>query len=206
MVVMHLLVDTRDAMGANLVNTMCEGVAHVVLTGGKVFLRILSNLTDRAIARATVRIPLKTLKERAIAAKKYAAGSCWPTIWPLPTLTVQTHNKGINGVDALALATGNDWRAIEAAAHAYAARSGRYRALTQWHKREEGYLVGEIAIPMKVGTVGGSLETNPSVRINQTAGLAKCIRACRYHGCGWTSTKFCCSCARYQPTAFSRTI
>jgi hydroxymethylglutaryl-CoA reductase len=72
----------------------------------------------------------------------------------------------MNGVDALALATGNDWRAIEAAAHAYASRSGRYQALTRWHKREEGYLVGEIAIPMKVGTVGGSLETNPSVRIN----------------------------------------
>ena len=72
----------------------------------------------------------------------------------------------MNGIDAVALATGNDWRAIEAAAHAYAARSGRYQALTRWHKRETGYLVGEIAIPMKVGTVGGSLEINPSVRIN----------------------------------------
>ena len=170
MVVMHLLVDTRDAMGANLVNTMCEGVASYVegLTGGKVFLRILSNLTDRAIARATVRIPLKNLEGKGYSGEEVRDGIVLANDLALADpYRAATHNKGImNGVDAVALATGNDWRAIEAAAHAYAARSGRYQALTRWHKRETGYLVGEIAIPMKVGTVGGSLETNPSVRIN----------------------------------------
>ena len=170
MVVMHLLVDTRDAMGANLVNTMCEGVAAYVegLTGGKVFLRILSNLTDRAIARATVRIPVKNLEGKGYTGEQVRDGIVLANDLALADpYRAATHNKGImNGVDALALATGNDWRAIEAAAHAYASRSGRYQALTRWHKREEGYLVGEIAIPMKVGTVGGSLETNPSVRIN----------------------------------------
>ncbi len=170
MVVMHLLVDTRDAMGANLVNTMCEGVASYVegLTGGKVFLRILSNLTDRAIARARVKIPVKNLEGKGYSGEEVRDGIVLANDLALADpYRAATHNKGImNGVDALALATGNDWRAIEAAAHAYASRSGRYRALTRWHKREEGYLVGEIAIPMKVGTVGGSLETNPSVRIN----------------------------------------
>ena len=170
MVVMHLLVDTRDAMGANLVNTMCEGVAAYVegLTGGKVFLRILSNLTDRAIARASVRIPVKNLEGKGYTGEQVRDGIVLANDLALADpYRAATHNKGImNGVDALALATGNDWRAIEAAAHAYASRSGRYQALTRWHKREEGYLVGEIAIPMKVGTVGGSLETNPSVRIN----------------------------------------
>ena len=170
MVVMHLLVDTRDAMGANLVNTMCEGVAAYVegLTGGKVFLRILSNLTDRAIARAKVRIPLKNLEGKGYTGEQVRDGIVLANDLALADpYRAATHNKGImNGVDALALATGNDWRAIEAAAHAYASRNGRYQALTRWHKREEGYLVGEIAIPMKVGTVGGSLETNPSVRIN----------------------------------------
>ena len=170
MVVMHLLVDTRDAMGANLVNTMCEGVASYVegLTGGKVFLRILSNLTDRAIARAMVRIPVRNLEGKGYSGEEVRDGIVLANDLALADpYRAATHNKGImNGIDAVALATGNDWRAIEAAAHAYAARGGRYQALTRWHKREKGYLVGEIAIPMKVGTVGGSLEINPSVRIN----------------------------------------
>ena len=170
MVVLHLLVDTRDAMGANLVNTMCEGVASLAetLTGGKVFLRILSNLTDRAVARAKVRIPIQNLAGKGYTGEEVRDGIVLANDLALadPYRTA-THNKGImNGVDAVAIATGNDWRAIEAAAHAYAAQSGRYKALTVWHKNEPGYLVGEIAIPMKVGTVGGSLETNPSVRIN----------------------------------------
>ena len=98
----------------------------------------------------------------------------------------------MNGVDALALATGNDWRAIEAAAHAYASRNGRYQALTRWHKREEGCLVGEIAIPMKVGTVGGSLETNPSVRINSPPlRLAERIGACGRDGRRRAGAKLC---------------
>ncbi|MAT84165.1 MAG: hydroxymethylglutaryl-CoA reductase [Gammaproteobacteria bacterium] len=170
MLVLHLLVDTRDAMGANLVNTMCEGIASLVetITGGKVFLRILSNLTDRALARATVRIPAKNLEGKGYTGEQVRDGIILANDFALvDPYRAATHNKGImNGVDAVALATGNDWRAIESAAHAYAARSGRYRGLTRWYANEAGDLVGEIEMPMKVGTVGGSLETNPSVRIN----------------------------------------
>ncbi|MCZ6656880.1 MAG: hydroxymethylglutaryl-CoA reductase, degradative [Gammaproteobacteria bacterium] len=170
MVVLHLLVDTCDAMGANLVNTMCEGVASLVetITGGKVFLRILSNLTDRAIARASVRIPVKNLEGKGYSGAQVRDGIVLANdLATVDPYRATTHNKGImNGVDAVAIATGNDWRAIEAAAHAYASRDGQYRALTTWFKNETGDLVGEIEIPMKVGTIGGSLETNPSVRIN----------------------------------------
>jgi hydroxymethylglutaryl-CoA reductase len=170
MVVVHLLVDTRDAMGANLVNTMCEGIASLVetITGGKVFLRILSNLTDRAIATASVRIPAKNLEGKGFSGEEVRDGIILANdLATVDPYRAATHNKGImNGVDAIAIATGNDWRAIEASAHAYAARDGQYRALTKWRKSEHGELVGEIEIPMKVGTVGGSLETNPSVRIN----------------------------------------
>lgn len=170
MVVLHLLVNTCDAMGANLVNTMCEGVASKVetITGGKVFLRILSNLTDRALARGKVTIPVANLVGKGYTGEQVRDGIILANDLALvDPYRAATHNKGImNGVDAVALATGNDWRAIEAAAHAYAARDGRYRGLTRWYKNEGGDLVGEIEIPMKVGTVGGSLETNPSVRIN----------------------------------------
>ena len=170
MLVLHLLVDTRDAMGANLVNTMCEGVASLVetITGGKVFLRILSNLTDRALSRASVRIPVQNLAGKGFTGEEVRDGIILANDLALvDPYRAATHNKGImNGVDAVALATGNDWRAIEAAAHAYAARSGRYCGLTRWYRNEAGDLVGEIELPMKVGTVGGSLETNPSVRIN----------------------------------------
>ncbi len=170
MVVLHLLVDTRDAMGANLVNSMCEGVASLVetITGGQVFLRILSNLTDRAIARAKVTIPTANLEGKGYSGEQVRDGIILANDLALADpYRAATHNKGImNGVDAVAIATGNDWRAIEAAAHAYAARSGRYAGLTKWYQNENGDLVGEIEIPMKVGTVGGSLETNPSVRIN----------------------------------------
>ena len=170
MVVLHLLVDTRDAMGANLVNTMCEGVASLVetITGGNVFLRILSNLTDRALARASVRIPVANLEGKGFTGEQVRDGIILANDLALADpYRAATHNKGImNGVDAVALATGNDWRAIEAAAHAYAARSGRYQGLTKWYRGDDGELVGEIEIPMKVGTVGGSLETNPSVKIN----------------------------------------
>ncbi len=170
MVVLHLLVDTRDAMGANMVNTMCEGIASLVetITDGKVFLRILSNLTDRAVATASVRIPAKNLEGKGFSGEDVRDGVILAAdLATVDPYRAATHNKGVmNGVDAAAIATGNDWRAIEAAAHAYAARDGQYRSLTRWYKNEEGDLVGEIEIPMKVGTVGGSLETNPSVRIN----------------------------------------
>ena len=170
MTVLHILVDTRDAMGANLVNGMCEGIATLVesITGGKVFLRILSNLTDRALVRATVRIPAQNLQVRDYDGEAVRDGIILANDLALvDPYRAATHNKGImNGVDAVALATGNDFRAIEAAAHAYAARDGRYRGLTRWYRGGEGDLVGELDMPMKVGTVGGSLETNPTVRIN----------------------------------------
>ena len=170
MVVVHLLVDTREAMGANLVNSMCEGIATLVetITGGKVFLRILSNLTDRAVAAASVRIPVKNLEGKGYSGEEVRDGIVLASdLAQVDPYRATTHNKGImNGVDALAIATGNDWRAIESAAHAFAARSGRYRALSRWYTNAEGDLVGEIEIPMKVGTVGGAVETNPSARIN----------------------------------------
>jgi hydroxymethylglutaryl-CoA reductase len=158
MLVLHLLVDTRDAMGANLVNTMCEGIASLVetITGGKVFLRILSNLTDRSLARASVRIPTKNLEGKGFSGEQVRDGIILANdLAVVDPYRAATHNKGImNGIDAVAIATGNDWRAIEAAAHAYAARSGQYAALTRWYRHESGDLAGEIEVPMKVGTVG----------------------------------------------------
>ena len=170
MLVLHLLVDTQDAMGANIVNSMCEGVASLVesITGGKVFLRILSNLTDRALVRARVQVPAENLEMRTFPGHEVRDGIIMASdLAQVDPYRATTHNKGImNGVDAIAIATGNDFRAIEAAAHAYAARDGRYRALTRWYKNAEGDLEGEIEMPMKVGTVGGSIETNRTVRLS----------------------------------------
>lgn len=170
MLVLHLLVDTRDAMGANVVNGMCEGVASLIetISGGKVFLRILSNLTDRALVRVRTQIPVQNLEIKGFSGEQVRDGIILANdLARVDPYRATTHNKGImNGVDAVAIATGNDFRAIEAAAHAYAARDGHYRALTRWYRSDEGDLIGEIEMPMKVGTVGGSLETNPTVRIN----------------------------------------
>lgn len=170
MLVLHLLVDTRDAMGANIVNSMCEGVASFVegIAGGRVFLRILSNLTDRALVKAQVKIPVQNLTMKGFSGEDVRDGIVLANDLALvDPYRATTHNKGImNGVDAIAIATGNDFRAIEAAAHAYAARTGRYRALTRWYAADDGDLKGEIEMPVKVGTVGGSLETNPSVRLS----------------------------------------
>ncbi|WP_376689857.1 hydroxymethylglutaryl-CoA reductase, degradative [Wenzhouxiangella sp. EGI_FJ10409] len=170
MVVVHLLVDTRDAMGANLVNTMCEGVASLVenIADGRVFLRILSNLTDRALVKARVRIPVEGLTGKGFDGEQVRDGIIVANDFArIDPYRAATHNKGImNGIDAVALATGNDWRAIESGAHAYAARGGRYASLTQWYKDDDGALVGELEIPIKVGTVGGPLQTNPTVALN----------------------------------------
>lgn len=170
MVIVHLLVDTCDAMGANLVNTMCEGVASLVenIADGRVFLRILSNLTDRALVRSRVRIPVSHLTGKGFDGEQVRDGIIVANDFArIDPYRAATHNKGImNGIDAVALATGNDWRAIEAGAHAYAARGGRYASLTQWYKNEAGDLVGELEIPIKVGTVGGPLQTNPTVALN----------------------------------------
>ncbi|HET8550970.1 MAG TPA: hydroxymethylglutaryl-CoA reductase, degradative [Gammaproteobacteria bacterium] len=180
MVVLHLLVNTCDAMGANLVNTMCEGVAPLVeaITGGKVFLRILSNLTDRALVWAKAVIPTKLLAGKGYAGEEVRDGIILANdLAIVDPYRAATHNKGVmNGVDAVALATGNDWRALEAAAHAYAARGKSYTSLTRWYKNENGDLVGSIEIPMKVGTVGGPLQSNPTVAVNHRLLGAKSAR------------------------------
>ncbi len=169
MVVVHLLVDTRDAMGANLVNSMCEGVAPLIekMTGKKAHLRILSNLTDRSMIRARCEIPVNLLKFNEASGGEVRDGIVRAAEFAsIDPYRAATHNKGImNGIDPLAIATGNDWRAIEAAAHAYAAQGGHYSSLTNWSKNEAGNLVGTIEIPLKVGTVGGSLKSNKAVAL-----------------------------------------
>jgi hydroxymethylglutaryl-CoA reductase len=169
LLVVHLVVDSRDAMGANLVNTMCEAIAPLVeeLTGGRVFLRILSNLTDRAMVRARAVIPAASLATEHFSGADVRDGIILAGEFAeLDVYRATTHNKGImNGVDAVAIATGNDWRAIEAAAHAWAATTGRYRPLTTWSADAAGDLVGELELPLKVGTVGGQVQSNPIVRI-----------------------------------------
>ena len=166
--VVHLIYDVRDAMGANAVNTACERLAPKVesITGGKVHLRILSNLADRRIARVRCVIPSKELafegysgdrvSDGIIAAYAFAAADPY---------RAATHNKGImNGVDAVVIATGNDWRAIEAGAHAYAARSGRYTSLSTWNKDKDGNLVGTLEMPMAVGIIGGATKVHPAAQ------------------------------------------
>jgi hydroxymethylglutaryl-CoA reductase len=170
MLVIHLHVDTRDAMGANLVNGMCEGVASLIesVTEGKVFLRILSNLTDQAMVHAEVTLPVEALEGRGYTGEQVRDGIIIASDFAqVDTYRAATHNKGImNGIDAIALATGNDWRAIEAGAHAWAGSQGRYTALSRWYRDEDGNLRGDLDLPLKVGTVGGPLESNPSVAVN----------------------------------------
>ena len=170
MLVVHLLVDTRDAMGANITNGMCEGVAPLMesITGGRVFLRILSNLTDRSLARAECRIPASALVGRGYTGEQVRDGIIVAADFAaVDPYRAATHNKGImNGIDPVAIATGNDWRAIEAGAHAFAARSGHYTSLTDWWADEQGNLHGRIEVPIKVGTVGAPLESNPTAALN----------------------------------------
>lgn len=167
--VVHLIYDVRDAMGANAINTACEQLSPKIeaLTGGKVHLRILSNLSDRRIAISKCVIPVKELafgdfsgeevRDGIIAAYAFAA---------VDPYRATTHNKGImNGVDAVVIATGNDWRAIEAGAHAFAARSGKYTSLSTWNKDDEGNLVGELEMPMAVGIVGGATKVHPAAQM-----------------------------------------
>jgi len=169
MVVVHLIVDTQNAMGANLVNSMCEGVASLIekISNGKVFLRILSNLTDRSMVSASCTIPTEFLDGKGYTGEDARDGIILANEFSLvDPYRATTHNKGImNGIDAVAIATGNDWRAIESSIHAYAARGKSYTSLTHWGKNEKGDLVGQLDIPLKVGTVGGPLESNPSVAL-----------------------------------------
>ena len=169
MVVMHLIVDVRDAMGANTVNTMAEAVSPLVekLTGGTVRLRILSNLADLRLARARVRLAPAVLATRDRSGEEVVEGVIDAyTFAAIDPYRAATHNKGImNGVDPVIVATGNDWRAVEAGAHAYACRSGRYTSLTTWEKDATGALVGTIEMPMPVGLVGGATKTHPLARL-----------------------------------------
>jgi hydroxymethylglutaryl-CoA reductase len=167
--VVHLHVDTRDAMGANLVNSLAEALAPRLgeLTGARVGLKILTNLADRRKVRVRVRVPLAALAsegfldgaqvlEGILAAQRFAE---------LDVYRAVTHNKGVmNGVDAVLVACGNDWRAVEAGAHAYAARSGRYQPLTSWWREPDGALGGALEMPLATSTVGGAARTHAGVR------------------------------------------
>lgn len=163
MVITHIIVDTRDAMGANAVNTMAEKLAPFIAewTGGKTYLRILSNLADRRLARArcvwrTEDIGGEEVRDGMIMAYHFAEADPY---------RAATHNKGImNGVSAVVLATGNDTRAVEAGAHAYASRNGRYSSLTSWEVTSEGHLAGVIELPMAVGLIGGATKLHPMAR------------------------------------------
>ncbi|MEM4694295.1 MAG: hydroxymethylglutaryl-CoA reductase, degradative, partial [Nitrososphaerota archaeon] len=164
MLVVHLLVDVRDAMGANAVNTMAEAVAPRLasISGGRFRLRIISNLADRRIVRAWTKIPVEAVGGREIAEGIMEA---WAFADADP-YRAATHNKGImNGIDAVVIATGNDWRAVEAGAHAYAARDGRYRPLSRW-ETDGDYLYGSLEMPIAVGIVGGATKTHPLARLS----------------------------------------
>jgi hydroxymethylglutaryl-CoA reductase len=170
MVVMHLIVDVRDAMGANTVNTMAEAVSPLVekLTGGSVRLRILSNLADLRLARARVRITPDAFRTKDRTGEEIIEGILDAyTFAAIDPYRAATHNKGImNGIDPVIVATGNDWRAVEAGAHAYACRNGCYTSLTHWEKDKSGALVGTIEMPMPVGLVGGATKTHPLARLS----------------------------------------
>lgn len=184
--VAHLIYDTRDAMGANAINTATETLAPVVeeITGGRVHFRILSNLADRRLAKACATFSPEILAFGEYTGEQVRDGIIegWAFAESDP-YRAATHNKGImNGVDAVVIATGNDWRAIEAAAHAYAARSGRYSSLSKWEKDTNGNLVGYLEMPMAVGTVGGATNVHPTaqaslqiLRVNSSAELAEIV-------------------------------
>ncbi|WP_428644598.1 hydroxymethylglutaryl-CoA reductase, degradative [Roseibium sp.] len=165
MTIVHIIVDTRDAMGANAVNSMAEAVAPKLeeWTGARSLLRILTNLADRRVARVRAVWPLaeiggETVRDDMLSAYRFADADPY---------RAATHNKGImNGISAVVLATGNDTRAIEAGAHAYAARDGRYRSMSRWEKDRDGNLVGTLELPMAVGLVGGATKIHPTAQAN----------------------------------------
>jgi hydroxymethylglutaryl-CoA reductase len=164
MLLVELVIDTKDAMGANAVNTMCEAIAPQIaeLTGGDVVLKILSNYATKRLVRCSAVFDKMELGGEAIVNRiLYAYALAYSDVY-----RAVTHNKGImNGIDAVALATGQDFRAIEAAAHAYAARDGTYRSLTTWHKTKGGDLAGEIELPLAVGIVGGITSVHPAAKL-----------------------------------------
>ncbi|HBQ17324.1 MAG: hydroxymethylglutaryl-CoA reductase, degradative [Sandaracinaceae bacterium] len=178
MLVVHLSVDVRDAMGANAVNSMCERIAPRIaeLSGGRVALRILSNLTDERTVTVIGRVPFAMLDGKGTAngeelAKRIEEASVFAERDPYRACT---HNKGImNGVDAALIALGQDWRAVEAGAHAYAAKDGRYTAMARW-RVEDGHLVGRMTIPLAVGTVGGVAKSHPVVAVARDIAQVRC--------------------------------
>jgi hydroxymethylglutaryl-CoA reductase len=164
MLVLELLVDTKDAMGANTINTMCESVSSRIeeLTGGRAILRILSNYATRRMVKCRAIFSKSDIGGRDVVENiLYAYSFAYSDVY-----RAVTHNKGImNGIDAVALATGQDFRAIEAAAHAYAARDGKYRSLSNWSKTRRGDLLGELELPLAVGIVGGSTSVHPTAMV-----------------------------------------
>jgi hydroxymethylglutaryl-CoA reductase len=168
MIAVHLIVDVRDAMGANTVNTMAETVAPLIekITGGEVRLRILSNYADLRLARAMVSLTPEALKTPEYGGERIARGIVEACAFAVvDPYRAATHNKGImNGIDPIVVATGNDWRAIEAGAHVWASRSGRYTSLTHWEIDAAGNLIGTLEMPMALGLVGGATKTHPAAR------------------------------------------
>ena len=163
MIIIEIMVDTKDAMGANVVNTMCEAIAPEIeaLTGCKVILKILSNYATQRLVKCRAIFPTELIGGEEILERILFAYSLAFT----DVHRAVTHNKGImNGIDSVAIATGQDFRAIEAGCHAYACRDGRYRSLTKWYQNSQGDLVGEIEIPMAVGIIGGITNTHPIVK------------------------------------------
>jgi hydroxymethylglutaryl-CoA reductase len=165
----HVLVDTCDAMGANLVNSICEALAPAIadVCGGKVAMRILSNLSDRSMVSASVTFAPDSLATREFDGPRVRDAIVLASdIAAVDPYRAATHNKGVmNGIDAVAIATGNDWRAIEAGVHACASADGHYRPVSSWHKGDDGGLVGSIRLPLKVGIVGGTLAANPAASL-----------------------------------------
>ena len=170
MLVVHIIADCRDAMGANLVNTMAEAVASrlAALSGGKFGLRILSNLADRRLVKLSCKVPPEVLGTGGFDGKAVRDGIVMASRFAeLDPYRAATHNKGImNGIDPVVIATGNDWRGVEAGAHAYAARSGIYSPLAVWRSESDGCLHGQLELPMAVGTVGGTLRVHPGARLS----------------------------------------
>src|SRR5688572_27359277 len=164
MLLVELVIDTKDAMGANAINTMCEAIAPYVaeITDGEVVLKILSNYSTRRLVRCTATFDKEELGGSQIVKRiLYAYALAYSDAY-----RAVTHNKGVmNGIDAVALATGQDFRAIEAGAHAYAARDGTYRSLTKWRETRKGDLAGELDMPLAVGIVGGITAAHPTAKL-----------------------------------------
>jgi len=168
MLIVHLIIDCRDAMGANAINSMAEAVAPLLeqISGGRAYLRILSNLTDRRRSCAQAVVPPHALTRDGLSGEEIIEGILWAYAFAATDpYRATTHNKGImNGIDPVLIATGNDWRAIEAGAHAYAARNGQYTSMSVWERDHEGNLVGTLELPIAVGVVGGATKVHPAAQ------------------------------------------